>query len=80
MASPGVMLDGDAIAAPAPKSVAPAASTDRAVDRTDRLAGVRPFAAGDMLSAVVVMPMTLVAKGKGSLSVLGEYGCRILRP
>jgi hypothetical protein len=58
------MLDGDANAAPAPKKVAPAASTERAVDKADRLASTRPFTAGEMLSTLAFMMLRLVAKGK----------------
>jgi hypothetical protein len=58
------MLDGDANAAPAPKKVAPAASTERAVDKKDRLASTRQFTAGELLSTLAVMMLRLVAKGK----------------
>jgi hypothetical protein len=58
------MLDGDANAAPAPKKVAPAASTERAVDKNDRLASSRPFTAGELLSTLASMMLRLVAKGK----------------
>jgi hypothetical protein len=58
------MLDGDAIAAPAPKKVAQAASTERAVDKNDRLASSRPFTAGELLSTLAFMMLRLVAKGK----------------
>ena len=58
------MLDGDAIAAPAPKKVTPAASTERTVDKNDRLASVRPFTAGELLSTLAFMVLRLVAKGK----------------
>jgi hypothetical protein len=75
MASPGDMLDGDASAAPAPKSVAPAAITESAVDKSDRLASTRPVPADDVvLSPLVFMSLTVMAKGKGSLSVLGGFG------
>jgi hypothetical protein len=47
------MLDGDAIAAPAPKKVAPAAITDKAADKNDRLASARPLTAGELLSTLV---------------------------
>jgi len=58
------MLDGEAIAAPAPKKVAPAASTERAVDKNDRFASTRPFTAGETLSTLVFIMLRLVAKGK----------------
>jgi hypothetical protein len=58
------MLDGDANAAPAPKKVAPAASTERAVDKADRLASTRPVTAGELLSTLAFMMLRLVAKGK----------------
>jgi hypothetical protein len=58
------MLDGDAIAAPAPKKVAPAASTERAVDKNDRFTSTRSFTAGEMLSTLVFILLRLVAKGK----------------
>lgn len=74
MASPGDMLDGDASAAPAPNRVAPAAITERAVDKSDRLTSTRPVPADDVLSPLVFMSLTVVAKGKGSLSVLGGFG------
>lgn len=45
------MLDGDAIAAPAPKIVAPVASTESAIDMTDRFASAL-LAAGDALSTL----------------------------
>ena len=68
------MLDGEAIAAPAPKNAAPAASTEKAIDMTDRFASTRPFTADELLSSVAFMPLRVMAKGKGSLSVLGEFG------
>ena len=68
------MLDGDAIAAPAPKKVAPAASTERAADKNDRLASARPSTAGELLSTLVFISLTVVAKAKGSLSELDESG------
>ncbi len=52
--SPGLMLDGDANAAPAPKIVAPVASTEKAMDMNDRFASTRLFAA-DELSTRTVM-------------------------
>ena len=58
------MLDGDAIAAPAPRKVAPAASTERVADKNDRLASARPLTAGELLSILAVMTLRLVAKGK----------------
>jgi hypothetical protein len=58
------MLDGDAIAAPAPRKVALAASTERAADKNDRLASARPSTAGEMLSTLAFMMLRLVAKGK----------------
>ena len=73
------MLDGEAIAAPAPNKVAPAASTERAVDKNDRLASLRPLTAGELLSILAFISLTVVAKAKGSLSELDESGCRILR-
>ncbi|WP_343571882.1 hypothetical protein [Mycobacterium sp.] len=68
------MLDGDANAAPAPKIAAPVANTERVIDMTDRFASTRPFAAGDLLSMFAAMVLRLVAKGKQSLSELGEFG------
>jgi hypothetical protein len=73
------MLDGDASAAPAPKIVAPAASTERAVDKTDRLVSTRPFTADELLSTLAFMSSTVVAKANESLSELDESRCRILR-
>ena len=73
-ASPGIMLDGEAIAAPAPRNVAPVASTEKVIDMTDRFASMRPFTADDVLLSVAFMLLTLMTKGKGSLSVLGEFG------
>jgi hypothetical protein len=58
------MLDGEANAAPAPKKVTPAASTERAVDKNDRFTSTRPFTAGELLSTLVFMMLRLVAKGK----------------
>jgi hypothetical protein len=46
------MLEGEAMAAPAPKIVAPVASTEKAIDTNDRLASTRPFTAEDMLSTL----------------------------
>ena len=68
------MLDGDAIAAPAPKKVAPAASTERAADKNDRLASTRSSAAGELLSILDFIRLTIVAKAKESLSELDESG------
>jgi hypothetical protein len=48
------MLDGDAIAAPAPRNAAPVASTEKAIDMADRFASMRPLAA-DVLSTCVFM-------------------------
>jgi hypothetical protein len=67
------MLDGEAIAAPAPRNVAPVASSEKAIDMTDRFASMRPFTTDDVLSSVAFMLLTVMAKGKGSLSVLGEF-------
>jgi hypothetical protein len=58
------MLDGDANAAPAPKRVTPAASTERTVDKNDRFTSTRPFTAGETLSTLDSMMLRLVAKGK----------------
>jgi hypothetical protein len=58
------MLDGDANAAPAPNKVALAASTERAVDKNDRLASSRPVTAGELLATLAFMMLRLVAKGK----------------
>lgn len=66
------MLDGEAIAAPAPKSAAPVASTEKASDTTDRFVSMRPLAADELLSTCVVMFMTVVPKDKGTLSELDE--------
>ncbi len=68
------MLDGEAIAAPAPKSAAPAASTEKASDTTDRFVSMRPLAADELLSTCVFMSLTVMLKDKGSLSELGEFG------
>jgi hypothetical protein len=43
------MLDGEAIAAPAPKNAAPVASSEKAIDMTDRFASMRPFTAEDSI-------------------------------
>jgi hypothetical protein len=67
------MLDGEAIAAPAPRNAAPVASTEIAIDMADRFASMRPLAA-DVLSTCVFMSLTVMAKGKGSLSELDEFG------
>jgi hypothetical protein len=67
------MLDGEAIAAPAPRNVAPVASTEKAIDMTDRFASMRPLAADEPLSTCVFMLLTVMAKGKGSLSELDEF-------
>ena len=66
------MLDGEAIAAPAPRNVAPAASTEKAIDMTDRFASMRPFTADDVSSGAFML-LTVVTKGKGSLSELDEF-------
>ena len=68
------MLDGEAIAAPAPKNAVPVASSEKAIDNTDRFVSGRPLTTDDVLSPVVFMSMTVVVKGKGSLSELGEFG------
>jgi hypothetical protein len=73
MASPGIMLDGEAMAAPAPKNAAPVASSEKAIDMADRLASTRPLAA-ELMSLFAFMSLTVMAKGKGSLSVLGGFG------
>jgi hypothetical protein len=70
--SAGLMLDGDANAAPAPKIVAPVASTEKAMDTSDRFASTRLFAA-DELSSLTAMRLRLGAKGKESLSELDEF-------
>ncbi len=67
------MLDGEAIAAPAPRNVAPVASTEKAIDTTDLFASTRPVSADDVLLSVAFMLMTVTAKGKGSLSELDEF-------
>jgi hypothetical protein len=72
-ASPGATDDGDANAAPAPKIVAPVASTEKAIDTNDRFASIRLFAAGDMLSTLTAMRLRLGVKGKESLSELDEF-------
>jgi hypothetical protein len=48
-ASPGIMLDGEAMAAPAPKNAAPVASSEKAIDMTDRFTSTRPVTAGDSI-------------------------------
>jgi hypothetical protein len=68
------MLDGEAIAAPAPKNAPPVASSEKAIDMTDRFASKRPSTAEDLLSSVAFMLLTVTTKAKGSLSVLGEFG------
>lgn len=68
------MLDGDAIAAPAPRKAAPVASTENAIDVTDLFAVMRPSTAGEVLSTCVFIVETVTAKAKGSLSELGEFG------
>jgi hypothetical protein len=73
MASPGIMLDGEAMAAPAPKNAAPVASSEKAIDMADRLASTRPLAT-ELMSWFAFMSLTVMAKGKGSLSVLGGFG------
>lgn len=67
------MLDGEASAAPAPKKAAPVANTEKAIDMNDRFASTRLFAAGE-LSTTSAMGLRLGAKGKESLSELGEFG------
>ncbi len=68
------MLDGEAIAAPAPRNAAPVASTEIAIDMADRFASMRPLAADALLSTCVFMSLTVMAKAKGSLSELDEFG------
>jgi hypothetical protein len=43
------MLDGEAMAAPAPKNAAPVASSEKAIDMTDRFASGRPLTAEDSI-------------------------------
>jgi hypothetical protein len=71
-ASPGATDDGDANAAPAPKIVAPVATTEKAIDMNDRFASTRLFAV-DELSTLTAMTLRLSAKGKESLSELDEF-------
>jgi hypothetical protein len=73
-ASPGIMLDGEAMAAPAPKNATLVASSEKAIDMTDRFASIRPLTTGELLSSFAFMTLTVEAKGKGSLSELGEFG------
>jgi hypothetical protein len=68
------MLDGEAMAAPAPRNAPPVASSENAIDMTDRFASKRPSTAKDLLSSVAFMLLTVMTKAKGSLSVLGEFG------
>jgi hypothetical protein len=68
------MLDGEAIAAPAPRNVAPVASSEKAIDMTDRFASRRSLTVDDVLSSCALMLLTVMTKGKGSLSELGEFG------
>ncbi len=68
------MLDGEAIAAPAPRNPAHVASSEKAIDVTDRFASTRTLIAGDVLSSVAFMRLTVMTKGKGSLSELDEFG------
>lgn len=68
------MLDGDAIAAPAPRNAAPVASSEKAIDVIDRFASTRTLTAGDVLSSITFMSLTVTTKGKGSLSELDEFG------
>jgi hypothetical protein len=68
------MLDGEAIAAPAPRNAPPVASSEKAIDINDRFASKRPFTADDVLSSVAFMLLTIVTKAKGSLSELDEFG------
>jgi hypothetical protein len=79
------MLDGEASAAPAPKNAAVVARIEIAIDFVERFTSTRPFTAGDMLSTLTVIPSShraaqkitlrsrLRAKGKESLSELGEF-------
>ena len=72
-ASPGFMLDGEAIAAPAPMKVAPAAITDKEADKNDRLASTRPLTAGELLSTLVfIFPPHRTAKSNSDVEVSGE--------
>jgi hypothetical protein len=43
------MLDGEAMAAPAPKNAAPVASSEKAIDMADRFASGRPLTAEDSI-------------------------------
>ena len=61
------------MAAPAPRNAAPVASSEKAIDKTDRFASKRPLTTGEALSSFVFMTMTITVKGKGSLSELGEF-------
>jgi hypothetical protein len=65
------MLDGEAMA---PKNAAPVASSEKAIDMTDRFVSMRPLTTGELLSSFAFMTFTVKAKGKGSLSELGEFG------
>jgi hypothetical protein len=49
------MLEGDANAAPAPKIAAPVASTENAIDMTDRFASTQLSTAGDTLSTLTAI-------------------------
>jgi hypothetical protein len=62
------------MAAPAPRNAPPVASTEKTTDMTDRFASMRPFTADELLSTCVFMSLTVMAKGKGSLSELDEFG------
>jgi hypothetical protein len=73
-ASPGIMLDGEAMAAPAPKNAAPVASSEKAIDNIDRFTSGRPLTTGEVLSSFVFISTTITLKGKGSLSELDEFG------
>jgi hypothetical protein len=50
------MLDGEAIAAPAPKNAAVVARIEKAIDFAERFTSTRLFTAGDMLSTLTVIP------------------------
>ena len=67
------MLDGDANAAPAPKIVAPVASTENAIDMTDRFASTRLLTGGDMLSMLtVISPSHRSAKNNAEIEIKCE--------
>jgi hypothetical protein len=65
------MLDEEAMA---PKNAAPVASSEKVIDMTDRFASTRPLTPGELLPSFAFMTLTVEAKGKGSLSELGEFG------